>query len=315
MKTLEKAKKLKNYDEIPIDNTPGIKTGMPLLDDFLSKEGGLPKGSLIFLTGTSGSGKSTLSKLIQKGVSKYKSMLYERETSASALAKQLKSIKISHKNAFVSDENEGKMKFMDVMKEVNRNNIKLLIIDSLQAAAVDFKVDGKGETEAQMELFNILKKWKEKTNNIAILIGQLTKANDYKGASDLKFLSDIHLHATYDKKKNLRYLEASKSRNGGAVNERLYYRFVKDERVIEFYDENDRILEEIISFLEEIEEVSKDSSNNKFSLFTDECSSFIDKVNAKQIPENVKVNKIMYGIKELADKYKIKIKKDSVLNC
>src|ERR1700733_2283381 len=91
------------YRDIKIDNRVGLLTNIHKFDKFVSVDGGLDRESVIMLSGTSGSGKSSMCKLIQKNMPDVKTALLQRETSANAMAKQLKRIVIEHKNAFVED--------------------------------------------------------------------------------------------------------------------------------------------------------------------------------------------------------------------
>jgi predicted ATP-dependent serine protease len=223
---------MKNYSTIDVKPTPGLTTGIERLDDILSVDKGF-QSSVVFLTGTSGAGKTTLAKLIQKVLRDTPSALYERETSSQSAAKQTRRIVINHDNAYITDETEYPH-FLDFMSEIRKRGYKFIIIDSLQTAANDFVLsEGLGTDKAQLRVLNELRKWKNETGGVAILIGMVKKDGDFSGLNEIKHLADCHIHMVYDKKKNTRLLETTKNRDNSTST--LYYEFVNTDEVVVFY--------------------------------------------------------------------------------
>lgn len=226
---------MRKYSEIDTTATPGILTGISHLDNLLSVDKGF-QNAVIFLTGTSGAGKTTLAKVIQKNLKDTPSALYERETSSNSVAKQTRRLEVGHDNAMICDEKEYPH-FNDFMAEVVKRDIKFIIIDSLQTAAVDFENDGLNSTKAKLKVLSELKKWKDETGGTAILIGMVNKDGDFSGVNEIKHLADCHLHLVFDEIKNLRYMYTTKNRDNSTS--KLYYEFVNTDEVIVFYTEKE----------------------------------------------------------------------------
>lgn len=226
---------MKKYTELDVTITPGILTGISHLDNLLSVDTGF-QSAVIFLTGTSGAGKTTLSKVIQKNLISTPSALYERETSRNSVAKQTRRVVIKHDNAMIADETDYKT-FSDFMTKIENDDIKFIIIDSLQTAAMDFEAEGMGENEAQLKVLITLMDWKKRTGGTAILIGMVKKDGDFSGVNKIKHLADCHLHLVFDEKKNVRFLYTTKNRDNSTS--KLYYEFVNTEEVIVFYTEKE----------------------------------------------------------------------------
>lgn len=226
---------MKSYSKFDTTATPGILTGVSHLDNILSIDQGF-QNAVIFLTGTSGAGKTTLGKFVQKNIKNDVTALYERETSSKSVAKQTRRIVIGHDNALLCDETEYPH-FMDFMKEVEKRNIKFIIIDSLQTTAVDFEQEGMGEKEAQLKVLAELMSWKKRTGGTAILIGMVNKDDNFSGVNKIKHLSDCHIHLVYDEVRNIRFMQTTKNRDNSTS--KLFYEFVNTDEVMVFYTEKE----------------------------------------------------------------------------
>lgn len=229
---------MKNYQDIQISEVPTIKVGNELLDNLFSSQGGMEHGTLLFLTGTSGAGKTTLCKKLQSLIEDSVSVFYSREMMSQLVKKQTLKLEVNHRNAFITDCIEYPH-FRDFMNMINsRNDVSLLIIDSIQHVAADFVSSDKLSVEASMKLvYKMLMDWKNQNNGIVILIGQVTKEGDFQGANFLKHDADAHIHMTFDKKKNIRTIETTKNRMGKL--EKLYYEFVDSSETLKFYSESE----------------------------------------------------------------------------
>lgn len=227
---------MKAYSDFDVTATPGILTGVSHIDNLLSTDKGF-QSAVIFMTGTSGAGKTTLSKLFQKLISDTPTALYERETSSGSVAKQTRRIEISHKNAMLCDERDYPT-FTNFMAEVEKRNIKFIIIDSLQTAATDFEqLDGMSEKEAQMKVLSVLSEWRKKTGGVAVLIGMVNKDGDFSGVNKIKHLADCHLHLVYDKVRDVRFMQTTKNRDNSTS--KVYYEFVDSDEIVKFYTETE----------------------------------------------------------------------------
>jgi len=300
---------MKNYSNFDTTVTPGILTGIDHLDNLLSVDKGF-QNAVIFLTGTSGAGKTTLAKVVQKNLKNTPTALYERETSSNSVAKQTRRVSIEHKNALICDEKEYPH-FMDFMNEVEKRNIKFIIIDSLQTAAVDFVAShNMSEKESQMEVLSVLKKWKDKTGGTAILIGMVNKDGDFSGVNKIKHLADCHLHLVFDEVKNIRFMYTTKNRDNSTF--KLYYEFVNTDSVIEFYTEKEfELKDKSLKFTDYLMKMvsdflaSVDRKNVSFKDFKDEYFARLDNISEDNKTELEVTIEIIKLIDELTKKYKL----------
>jgi len=300
---------MKNYSTFDTTATPGVLTGINHLDNLLSVDKGF-QSAVIFLTGTSGAGKTTLAKVIQKNLKNTPTALYERETSSNSVAKQTRRVKISHNNALICDEKEYPH-FLDFMKEVENRDIKFIIIDSLQTAAVDFvESHGMSEKESQMEVLSVLKKWKDNTGGTAILIGMVNKDGDFSGVNKIKHLADCHLHLVFDEVKNIRFMYTTKNRDNSTS--KLHYEFVDNDNVVEFYTEKefelkgssfkfaDYLMKMVSDFL-----ASADRKKPSFKEFKNEYFVRLENISEDNKTELEVTIEIIKLIDELTSKYGI----------
>lgn len=228
---------MKNYQDIEDLSFQTIKTGNEHLDNFLSTDGGFQSANLIFLSGTSGAGKTTFCKKLQTLISEHISVFYSREMLSQLVKKQTKRMPLNHRNAFIADGTDYPHfnQFMEMVE--SRNDIKILILDSVQRIASDFQKEGLSEEKSMRLVFDRLVEWKDKNNALVILIGQVRKDGDFQGANFLKHDADTHIHMVYDKNNNTRTIETTKVRLGKTS--KLYYEFVDTEETMEFFTEEE----------------------------------------------------------------------------
>lgn len=230
---------MKNYQDVEIISIPTVKIGDEKIDKFFSNDGGIEWATLIFLTGTSGAGKTTFCKKLQSLISEYKSAFYSREMLSSLVKKQTLRLEITHRNAFIADAKDYPH-FNDFMKEIeSRGDVKILILDSIQRIASDFIKEGMSEEAAMKHIYGVLMEWKDRTNGIVILIGQVTKEGDFQGASFLKHDADAHVHMVFDEKKNTRTIRTTKNRVGKLS--KLYYEILDSSETLKFYTEKEYV--------------------------------------------------------------------------
>ncbi len=219
---------MKNYSEIEVKANKSLKVNDPLLDEFLSNDGGLVPSTVIFLTGTSGAGKTTVCARIQK----------------SAVKKQIERMNIDNKNAFIGDEEDCKT-FFDFMERIYKTKPSLVIMDSIQEMAKDFEMN---EDKAMIEILDQLKKWAHATGGIVIIIGHVTKDGDFAGVNTIKHNVDVHIHLSFNKKTGERKMQSEKNRYGSV--DVLCYEFTDDETGLKFFKD-----EKNIDLLESINDV------------------------------------------------------------
>lgn len=223
---------MKNYQDVQTIEIPSVTLGDEKLDNLFSAQGGIEWANLIFLTGTSGAGKTTFCKKIQTLITDYTSVFYSREMLSSLVKKQTSRMDIAHRNAYIADSLDYPH-FNDFMSMIeSRNDVKILILDSIQRIASDFTSTMSMEA-AMRHIYIRLMDWKDKNNGIVILIGQVTKDGDFQGANFLKHDADAHIEMVFDKTKGIRTIETTKNRMGKL--DKLYYEFVDSSETIKFY--------------------------------------------------------------------------------
>lgn len=299
---------MKNYQDVEISTVPTVKIGEEKLDKLFSNEGGIEWANLIFLTGTSGAGKTTLCKKIQSLISEHVSAFYSREMLSSLVKKQTLRLEITHRNAFIADVKEYPH-FNDFMKMIEeRGDVKILILDSIQRIAEDFTKNGMSLEAAMRHIYSVLIDWKDRTNGIVILIGQVTKDGDFQGANFLKHDADAHVHMIYDSKKNTRTIETTKNRMGKL--DKLYYEILDSSETLKFYSQkefelkdkkiifDDYLTKTVFEYIE-----SLDKNNLSYNDFIGEWNAFLNDLDASNT-DTFQITMLLFAeLKRLNVKY------------
>jgi len=227
-----------SYDKVEIIYQDGIEFRDKTLNAFLSEDGGIPRSTMIALAGTSGAGKTTLCKKLQKELDpRLISTFFSLETSKNSLARQTKRVETGD-NAKVCD-NSDYPTWSAFMEYLYDEKPTIAIVDSLQhAAKLLSKETGIYKYDAYVKVVEDLYKWKEECNTIVIMIVQLNSDGSVEGPASTIFDVDVPLKLIANPKTGERHLEASKNRNGGKVG-KIYYEFVSDDRIIQFYEEEE----------------------------------------------------------------------------
>lgn len=301
---------MKNYQDVEISTIPTVKIGEEKLDSLFSNEGGIEWANLIFLTGTSGAGKTTLCKKMQSLISEHVSSFYSREMLSSLVKKQTLRLEITHRNAFIADVKEYPH-FNDFMKMIEeRGDVKILILDSIQRIAEDFTKTGMSLEAAMRHIYSVLIEWKDRTNGIVILIGQVTKDGDFQGANFLKHDADAHVHMVYDSKKNTRTIETTKNRMGKLS--KLYYEILDSSETLKFYFEkefelknkkvifDDYLTNTVFEYIKNL-----DKNNSSYHEFMNEWSLFLNNIDASNVDTFEMTMMLFAELKRLNIKYGI----------
>jgi predicted ATP-dependent serine protease len=207
-----------------------FQTPHTLLNDIFSHDGGVVKEQVYFITGSSGAGKTTLLTQLQCELPHLKSAHYNRESSAGKIRSRNHLMNF-HDNAHLDDEKSIPTleAFLNLTRE---GKMDFIIVDSLQTAAAD--IPG-GKLEREVEAVRMLIQWAKDTGGTVFVIGMVTKEEDFAGAQEAMQLVDAHLHLTFDKKANERYLEFQQKNRDGEVYKRVYYSFREDKKGIQFW--------------------------------------------------------------------------------
>lgn len=223
------------YNEVKIVDKDTIKFGDPVLDEFLSANGGVELATMIALSGTSGAGKTTLCKKLQRdfvGVS----LFYALESLKGSVARQTKRIKTSEKELIADSETFPTWSsFMDY---INSEKPTLVIVDSLQHAAELMSLENeKHKYDNYKNIIKDLYTWKDKTQGVVILIVQLNGEGKIEGPASTVFNVDCPIFLIADPKTGERFMETEKNRMGPTG--KIYYEFADTDECIKFFTEVD----------------------------------------------------------------------------
>lgn len=306
-------KKAIPYNKVTYSVQPGIMFRDPILNAFLSEDGGIVLGNMIALAGTKGAGKTTLCKKLQKELPEdMKSVFYSLETGKGSVQRQTKRVETGD-NALVCDSSteDGYSTWTEFMSDLHEHVPTLVIIDSLQhAAKLLTKENGKFKYDNYAQIVEDLYDWKEKHNTIVILIVQLNAQGKVEGPESTVFDVDCPLKLIANPKTKERYLEAEKNRMGGTVGEAIFYEFTSDDSIIKFYTEDEwKVIRQGVSFFQmvnnTIETYTKVFKNHEsFPAFKKELSKFINKLyNDESLSDGEIISQSVIKVHELSTYY------------
>ena len=222
-----KAKDLKNVE------FKAISTTYPLIDELFSLQGGMLEGRLIYITGSSGAGKTTFTLQLQSALKHIKSCQYNRESRVDMVKSRNPQFDY-HDNLYMVDETHFSS-LDEFLNDAEEEDFEFLIVDSLRASAHDME---GGKLQREIEALKLAQEWVKRTGKNIILIGMVTKDDDFAGSNDLMHYVDAHLHLQFDKKANERYMYFDQKNRDGHVQNRIYY-FFNDQGILEFMSEEE----------------------------------------------------------------------------
>ena len=281
----ESKKKSVLFEDVIVYSEPTSLTNRKRFDEWFSSDGGIVKGSAVYVSGTSGAGKTTLMVNLMKWLAPKKVSMYLREMEGRNVKSQTKNIKIPKGSAYISDVNTCPT-FEEYMEELNRLKPEFVIVDSLQVIAKeDYEIEGKmSEDDAGYHIIRTLRKWCSENNSTLFLIGHNTKDGNFAGRNTLIQMMDAHIVMEHDKKNNCRKIYWGQKNRKGPMG-MLYYIFGKSE--IKFYT------------VEEWESIQNDKDNKDYlSIIVERTDSYIKGLRHKK-DDNTK---------EFMKEYKSKIK-------
>lgn len=285
MKNTNTKEKSVLYENVKVFKEPSVKTGKDRFDKWFSADGGIVKGSAIYVSGTSGAGKTTLMVNLMKWLSPRKVSMYVREMKGRNVKSQTSNVKIPKGSAYFSDSDSCPT-FEEYKEELDRIKPEVVIADSLQVVALeDYEAKGvMSEDKACYHIIKELREWCDKNNAILFLIGHNTKDGDFAGRNTIIQMMDAHIVMEHDKKNDCRKIYWGQKNRKGPMG-MLYYDFGKEE--IEFFTEEEWNLEsaEERSLINTLANTATaylttiDKSNKNYKAFKKEYKKLISDIN------------------------------------
>lgn len=213
-----KVKLAKRLVDVQLTEDNRIKTGIKEFDRVMGE--GIIADSLSIISGAPGEGKTTLmlevcNALANKGLNVLYASGEESEVQLKGTALRILGENI-HDNFYIIGTNT----LDDVIDEIKKKDIHFIVIDSIHRFRLkDFASHNLGSPTQIRECFNALKsicKDDELNKRACIMIGQVTKDDELRGARDLEHDVDVVLSLTVETDSSeLRFLRAIKNRFGG----------------------------------------------------------------------------------------------------
>jgi len=227
-------KSLTRLDNLNIDPRmlETMPSGIKLMDEFISHEGGIPCSTNIMAIGDPGVGKTSilLDALAAIEKSGRKCLFISGEMGRKQMFKYTKRFKQFGcvTTLFLSDFLEFNSK--DVVEQVLSKGFDCVLIDSIAEVVDSVRDDNKWDRKtAESWLVDTCVKNNKGENKIKkftsfLLIQQVTKAGEFVGSNKLKHMTDAMLEIRRESERDGggTYLEFTKNRNG-SVNQRLSF--------------------------------------------------------------------------------------------
>ena len=204
---------VRNLDEIVLEETPRIGTGMGELDRVLG--GGLVPGSAILIGGHPGAGKSTLLLQVMCRLADTESCLYVTgEESLSQVAMRADRLKLPKEKLRLAAETDVEQ----ILDLARKERPRLLVVDSIQVMYLAGLQSEPGSVAQVRECAAALTRFAKQTGTVLLLVGHVTKDGTLAGPKVLEHMIDCSLMLEGSTDSRFRTLRGLKNRFG-AVNE------------------------------------------------------------------------------------------------
>ena len=186
-----------------------LKSGIAEVDEVLG--GGFVAGSVNLLAGQPGIGKSTLLLQLAHNTAKNHKVLYvSGEESAQQIALRAERLKTEDKSLQLAVSTVAN----DIAATISAGNYELVIIDSIQAVAVNEISSAAGNVSQITNSAQLLSAAAKATNTALILVGHVTKEGSIAGPKVLEHMVDVVLQLEGDRYGGFKILRGVKNRYG-----------------------------------------------------------------------------------------------------
>ncbi|MDO8591552.1 MAG: DNA repair protein RadA [bacterium] len=204
--------KLESVNQAAKSKMPRIKTGLSDVDEVLG--GGLVAGSVNLLAGQPGIGKSTLLLQIAYNIAKTNKVLYvSGEESARQIGLRAERLGTTHKDLQLAVSAVAN----DVAATIAGGDFDVVVVDSVQAVAVNELSSGPGTVSQITGSTQLLSAAAKATNTALILVGHVTKEGSIAGPKVLEHIVDVVMALEGDRYGGFKILRASKNRYGATT--------------------------------------------------------------------------------------------------
>lgn len=188
---------------------PRLTTGITEVDEVLG--GGLVAGSVNLLAGQPGIGKSTLLLQLAYNAAKNHSVLYvSGEESAQQIALRAERLKAESKSLQLAVSTVAN----DIAATIAGGNYELVIVDSIQAVAVNEVASAAGNVSQITNSAQLLSAAAKGSSSSLILVGHVTKEGSIAGPKVLEHMVDVVLQLEGDRYGGFKILRGVKNRYG-----------------------------------------------------------------------------------------------------
>ncbi len=189
--------------------TARITTGIADVDLVLG--GGIVPGSINLLAGQPGIGKSTLLLQLAHNIAKANSVLYvSGEESARQIAMRGDRLGLNDKKLQLAVSNTAN----DIASTISGGSYDLVIIDSIQAVAVNEIASAAGSVSQITNSAQLLSTAAKTANTALVLVGHVTKEGSIAGPKVLEHIVDVVLQLEGDRYGGFKILRGAKNRYG-----------------------------------------------------------------------------------------------------
>lgn len=210
--TSGKRLKIESISQAASTKTPRLSTKLVDVDAVLG--GGVVTGSVNLLAGQPGIGKSTLLLQIAHNVAGSSKVLYvSGEESAQQIAMRADRLGTKNKNLQLAVSTVAN----DIAATVAAGEFDLVIMDSVQAIAVNEISSAAGTVSQITNSTQLLSAAAKATNTALVLVGHVTKEGSIAGPKVLEHIVDVVLQLEGDRYGGFKILRAIKNRYGATT--------------------------------------------------------------------------------------------------